>query len=144
MTNPVLLNNIAHKDLKVINRYGPEFGDNVSGVITFPTEYGDIQREYPILFRKDPSTNEFQSVALLGFNKDENLFLADDRWNASYIPGVVARGPFMIGFQTQEIDGELRKEPVIHVDMDNPRISNSEGESVFKEHGGNTPSLEQV
>lgn len=144
MTNPVLLNNIAHKDLKVINRYGPEFGDNVSGVIIFPTEYGDIQREYPILFRRDPVTNEFQSVALLGFEKNENLFLNESAWNASYIPGVVARGPFMIGFQEQETDGELRKEPVIHVDIDSSRISFTEGVAVFKEHGGNTPYLEQI
>ena len=44
---------------------------------TFPTEYGDIQREYPIFFRKDPRHGESLSVALLGFAQDENLFLQD-------------------------------------------------------------------
>ena len=41
MTNHVMLNNIAHKDLRVITRYSAEFGDNVGTVLTFPTEYGD-------------------------------------------------------------------------------------------------------
>lgn len=144
MTNTVLLNNIAHKDLKVITRYSAEFGDNVSGVLTFPTEYSDVQKEYPILFRKDPSTNEFQSIVLFGFAKDENLFLTAERWNADYIPAVVARGPFLIGFQKQERGGELRTEPVVHIDLDSPRISQTEGEAVFMKYGGNTPYLEHI
>lgn len=144
MTNHVLLNNIVHKDMRVITRYSPEFGDNVQAVLTFPTEFGDIQREYPILFRKDAESGEFQSIALLGLAREENLFLDDGRWSASYVPGIVARGPFLIGFQEQEVDGEIRKEPVVHVDLDNPRVSYTEGESVFLQHGGNTRYLTQV
>ena len=56
-----------------------------------PTEFADVQREYPIFFRKDPSTGEFTSFALLGFSKDENLFLEDGHWKAAYVPGVIAR-----------------------------------------------------
>lgn len=145
MTRYVLLNNVDHKDLRVITRFGPEFGDNVGLVLTFPTEYADVQREYPIFFRKDPATGEFQSIALLGFGKGENLFLENGRWNASYVPGIVARGPFLIGFQEQRVGGELRTEPVIHVDLDHPRISKSdEGERVFLPHGGNSPYLEHI
>lgn len=139
-----MLNNIAHKDLRVITRHGAQFGDNVGTVLTFPTEYGDVQREYPIFFRKDPQTGEFQSVALLGFAPDENLFLDGGGWNAAYIPGIVARGPFLIGFQTQDIGGETRREPVIHIDMENPRVSLVEGEPVFLPQGGNTRYLERI
>ena len=145
MTRTVLLNNVDHKDLRVVTRFGPEFGDNVGLVLTFPTEYADMQREYPIFFRKDPATGEFQSVALLGFSKDENLFLENGRWNASYVPGIIARGPFLIGFQEQQVGGELRKEPVIHVDLDHPRIRwNGEGEPVFLPHGGQSPYLQHI
>jgi len=144
MTKHVMLNNVAHKDLRVITRHGPEFGDNVGTVLTFPTEYADVQREYPIFFRKEPQTGEYQSIALLGFAKDENLFLENGRWNAAYIPGVIARGPFLIGFQEQLIEGDLRKEPVIHVDLDHPRISEVEGESIFLPHGGNSPYLDHI
>lgn len=144
MPRHVMLNNVTHKDLRVITRHGAEFGDNVGSVLTFPTEYGDIQREYPIFFRKDPQSGEFQSIALLGFQQDENLFLDDSGWNAAYIPAILARGPFLIGFQNQDRDGELRKEPVIHVDLDNPRISTTEGEPVFLPQGGNSRYLERI
>jgi hypothetical protein len=83
-------------------------------------------------------------VALLGLTKDENLYLDGDRWDAHYIPGVVARGPFLIGFQEREEGGEIRREPMIHVDMDHPRISETEGEPVFLEQGGNTRYLDRM
>jgi hypothetical protein len=142
MTRHVLLNNIAHKDLRVITRQGSEFGDNVGTVLTFPTEYADIQREYPIFFRKDAATGEYQSIALLGFSKDENVFLDEQGWHANYIPGIVARGPFLVGFQDPQADG--RPTPVIHVDMDNPRVSQTEGEPVFLPQGGNSRYIDRV
>src|SRR5262245_10239813 len=136
MAKHALLNNVAHKNLRVITRHSADLGDDVSSVVTFPTEWGDVQREYPILFRKDAATGEFLSVALLGFGEAENLFLDESGWNATYIPGIVARGPFLIGFQ--------REEPVIHVDLDHPRISATEGEPVFLPNGGNTRYLERI
>jgi hypothetical protein len=120
----------------VITRPAARFGDNVGSVLTFPTEYGDIQREYPIFFRKDPATSEYQSLALLGFKHDENLFLGEEGWSANYVPGVIARGPFLIGFQ--------KDKPVIHVDLDSPRISQTEGEPVFLPQGGNSPYIDHI
>jgi hypothetical protein len=139
-----LLNNVAHKDLRVVMRFGHEFGDDVGMVPAFPSEYAELQREYPIFFRKDRDSDEWQSVALLGFEQRENLFLRDGRWNAAYLPGAVAKGPFLIGFQEHHIDGELRKEPVIHVDMEHPRVSTSEGEAVFLPQGGNSAYLQHI
>jgi SapC protein len=144
MARHEMLNNVTHKDLRVITRHAAEFGDKLGSVLTFPTEYGDVQREYPIFFRKDAQTGEFGSVALLGFAKDENLFLDESGWHARYIPAVVARGPFLIGFQQQQVDGETRKEPVIHVDMEDARVSTTEGEPVFLPQGGNSPYLERI
>ncbi len=138
-----LLNNIAHRDLRVSTRFGAEFGDDVGMVQAFPTEFAELQREYPIFFRKD-AAGEFQAVALLGFDRQENLFLNQGNWNAYYLPGIVARGPFLIGFQEQQVDGQLRNEPVIHVDLDHPRIVAGQGEPVFLTHGGNSPYLEHV
>jgi hypothetical protein len=139
-----MLNNIQHKNLRVITRAGAQFGDNLGTVLTFPTEYADVQRDYPIFFRKDPASGEYSSVALLGLQKDENLYLEGDRWDAGYVPGVIARGPFLIGFQERNEGGELRQEPVIHVDLDHPRVNEAEGERVFLEHGGNSRYLENV
>ena len=139
-----LLNNVAHKDLRVVMRFGHEFADDIGMVLAFPSEYAELQREYPIFFRKDRDSGEWQSVALLGFEQRENLFLQDGRWNASYLPGAIARGPFLIGFQEQRVDGEPRREPVIHVDMEHPRVSSSDGEAVFLPQGGQSPYLQHI
>jgi hypothetical protein len=139
-----LLNNVAHKDLRVVMRFGQQFGDDIGLVPAVPTEYAEMQREYPIFFRKDRDSGDYQSVALLGFDGKENLFLAADRWNATYLPGAVAKGPFLIGFQEQTIDGERRRQPVIHVDLDHPRVSFTEGEAVFLPQGGHSPYLEHI
>lgn len=148
MSKHVLLNNINHKDLKVINGHSDRFGDNVGSVLTFPTEFGDAQLEYPIFFQKKPDSEQFQSIVLLGLKQDENLFLEKHEqgqiWNARYIPAIIVRGPFLIGFQDQSSDGGDEKAAVIHVNMEDPRINETEGASVFLEHGGNSPYLEQV
>jgi hypothetical protein len=145
MTKHVPLDNVTHKDLRVRQQFGAAFGDNVGTVPVFPTEFADVQREYPIFFRRDKNGQYF-AVALLGFSPEENLYLEGDRWDAVHVPAIVARGPFLIGFQERQEGGEVRQEPVIHVDMDSPRISQTpgEGEPVFLEQGGYSPYLQRV
>jgi len=144
MARDELLNNVTHKDLRVATRFGEAFGDAVGMVPAYPTEYAELVREYPIFFQKDGERGEYRSVVLLGFSSDENLYLQGEQWNAGYLPGHVAKGPFLIGFQEQNIDGELRNEAVISVDMEHPRINFDDGEPVFLPKGGNSPYLEQI
>ena len=139
-----LLNNIDHKDLKIIIERSAELGDNIWFTPTFPQEFRVLQNHYPIVFTKNTETGQFQAVALLGFEAGENLFLDENGWNARYIPLSIMRQPFLIGFQHAEKDGVAIKEMVVSVDMDNPRVNETEGQAVFLEHGGNTEYLEQV
>ncbi|MBB5518938.1 SapC family protein [Amphiplicatus metriothermophilus] len=142
MSRMALLNNIDHADLRVITRHAAEFGDNINQALVFPTEFEEVQREYPIFFRKDEN-GAFQSVALLGFDRGENLFLDENGWNARYVPAVQARGPFSIALRRGD-QADAAPEPMIHVDLDHPRLSETEGESVFLPQGGNSPYLERV
>ena len=57
---------------------------------------------------------------------------------------MVARGPFLIGFQEAQVDGEWRKSPVIHIDLDHPQVSETEGEPLFLKLGGNSPYLQEM
>lgn len=145
MTQYQLLDNLAHRDLRVLTRFGADLGDPMGLVPVWPTEFAEVQREYPIFFRKDEQ-GEFQAVALLGFDAGENLYLDGERWNASYLPGAVARGPFAIAFQERSVGGELQRDPVIHVDMAHPRIARDgdAGAAVFLPMGGHSPYLEHV
>jgi hypothetical protein len=135
MPKSVLLNNVEHKDLRVITRRGAEFGDNVMQCPTFPAEFRDIQACYPIVFRKTVDGLGFDPVALLGFQDGENLFIKGDRWDAPYLPMLIERQPFQIGINGTEL--------MVHIDIESPRISQADGQAVFKEHGGNSDFLER-
>jgi len=138
----VLLNNIDHKDLRVVTKRSAEYGDNVMYSYTFPFEFRNIQAHYPIFFQKDPSSDRYYPVAMFGFRQDENLFLTSEGWDAPYVPIVVERQPFLIGFEGGT--GGAEPQSVVHIDMESPRVSESDGERVFLEHGGNTPFLDRM
>ncbi|WP_188150871.1 SapC family protein [Teredinibacter waterburyi] len=143
MPDVKMLNNVDHQDLRIITKKSAAYGDNVIGSLIFPAEIAQAHKEYPIYFQKSPETGEFQLVALFGFADKENLFLTDDGWQADCIPALIQREPFMIGFQTEK--GADEKKAVLHIDMDSPRISNTEeGERVFLENGGNSPYLDHI
>lgn len=144
MPNIQLLNNVDHKNLRVITDRSAEYGDNQWFAPTFAHEFRNLQSHYPIVFTKNPETGQFQAVALLGFEVDENLYLTDEGWDAMYIPLSIVRQPFLIGFQQNSEEGVTSVEPVISVNMDSPRISETQGEPVFLEHGGNSEYLEQI
>jgi len=144
MARHVLLNNVDHKNLKVITERSAKYGDDVMYAMTFPLEFRSVQAHYPIFFHKDAENGKFYPVALFGFKAQENLFLTESDWDASYIPLTIVRQPFLIGIQQFEEDGMIKKQRVLHVDLDNPRLSETEGEALFLEYGGNTPYLEYV
>jgi hypothetical protein len=131
-----LLNNITHKDLRVITRRGAPWGDDVMSAPVTPEEFRSLQAHYPIVFQPDGS-GSFLPVALFGLKQGQNLFLTDDGWDADYLPLSMQRMPFSIGVA----DDELR----MMVDMASPRISsNGEGEAVFLPQGGMTDYIEKA
>jgi hypothetical protein len=144
MAQNVLLNDVAHRDLRVRSHYSAELGDKVATAMIVPTEFAELQREYPIFFRKEPGSDDFTAIVLLGLQKDENLYLDEKGWHASYVPAVLARGPFFIGFQEQKVEGESRQVPVILIDLDHPRVSKTDGEALFKPDGSNSPYLDRM
>lgn len=136
MAKPVLLNNIDHKDLRIITRHARGLDDSHAYVQTFAGEFRLLQAHYPIIFRKQSEAHPYEPVALFGFETDENLFLEEDRWDAPTLPLLVERLPFLIGREGDEL--------MIHIDVDSPRISTTEGEPIFLPHGGMSPYLEHV
>ena len=139
-----ILNNINHKDLKVDARPNPRYGDFVNRALVLTTEYADLHREFPILIHKDAETGALAGHAILGLDKDENLFVEDGEWQSQFIPATMARGPFSIGYQRREQDGGESTEIVVMVDEDDPRCGVAYGEEVFLEFGGESPYLEYV
>ena len=139
MSQYEVLDKEKHRRLRIRTGYGAALGDAVMYVMTYPMEFRDVQSCYPILFTKDPNTGGFFAAAVLGFEADQNLFLRDDGWDASYVPAMVQRQPFLIatGGKGDNVT------PVVSLDLDHPRVSQDEGEALFDTEGGATEFLRQ-
>ncbi len=133
-----VLNKEKHRHVRIKTGYGAALGDAAMFAMTYPMEFRDIQGCYPILFTKDPNTGGFFAAAVLGFEADENLFLEADSWDASYIPAVIRRQPFMIATGGEGDD----KAPVVSLDLEHPRVSENEGEALFDDDGNPTEFLQ--
>lgn len=147
-----VLNNIAHEHLQVNPRFAAELNDNVASTFTYVTEFVDVQKEYPILCRKNPESGEYQALVFFGFEKNENLFLTDMDptnqkncgWKADYVPAVMARGPFSIGIHREMVNGLEKHNPMVHIDVNHPKANCEDGQKLFLENGGNSPYLNHI
>ena len=68
MTNHALLDNITHKDLKILPGYRTGQGFDISTARVFPIEFSDLQMEYPIVLTRNKETGHFEPVVLLGLS----------------------------------------------------------------------------
>ncbi|KTE05358.1 SapC family protein [Sphingopyxis sp. H115] len=140
MTQHAVLDNRAHRELRVRAEAGANLGDGVMATLTVPNEFRNVQGHFPILFRREVDRNAFIAVALLGFESGENLFLNGDRWDARYRPLSLAIQPFLIG-RPATGDGPGQ----VHVDLAHPRIAtDGEGIRLFDTDGAPTPYLDQI
>jgi hypothetical protein len=133
-----LLNNITHKDLRVITQRGSQWGDDFMSAPVTVDEFRKLQAHYPIVFERDDKGG-FAPAVLFGLQAGQNLFLKDgEGWDADYLPLSVQRIPFSIGIAEGD---ELR----MMVDMASKRISQgAEGEAVFLPQGGTTDFTENA
>lgn len=135
MPNIALLNNVEHKQLRVITDRGAAYGDAIKSAQTFPAEFRILQSTYPIVFTPN-AEGGFDAVALFGFERGENLFLGPDGWDAPVIPLSIERLPFLIG---NTPDG-----PQVLVDLDSPRVSTTQGQAVYQSYGGTTEYMDRI
>ncbi len=88
----------------------------------------------------EDSDGGFQAVAILGLDRGENLFLSEGEWTSRYVPATLRRGPLFLGVGDEDQPGDA----AIVIDLDDPRVSDSEGEPLFLPHGGAAPFLQQA
>ncbi len=143
MTKFVLLDHKEHRDLKVITERSARYGDNVQYAMVHPFEFRDVVAHYPILFQKDRSSGRLFPLVLFGFDRDENLFLDDQGWDAPYVPIMIRREPFLIGLQRDPDNLETQR-AMISIDIESPRLSKTDGEALFDANGGATDFLKSV
>lgn len=137
MAKHVALNFENHSSLRVITDRSSEFGDNRMLAPVFPHEFRQVQANFPIVFVNEPQSERYRPVALFGLEANENLFLSNSTWEATYLPLSVRMPPFSIG---RGVGNRL----TVNIDKEHPRVNETRGEELFYSDGEHTPFLTQV
>lgn len=144
MSKIIVLNNVDHKNLKVDTRPESSKEIHVNRTLVHAVEIGELHKEFPLVFYKDPESGLTQLHAILGLEKDENLFVSENGWTSRYVPAILARGPFSLGYKKTAVGDKEQADPLICIDMDDSRVNTEQGDDVFLQFGGEAPYLEYV
>jgi hypothetical protein len=138
-----VLNNVDHANLYINSQFKPGCGYDFNLTSVFPIEYIRLQTHYPIFFTHDKENNFYQSVAMLGFEKDENLFL-ESKGLITALPLSIQRIPFYIGKRTKIENGIPVDKKNLTIDVSHPSVNQEHGNRIFLEHGGNSDYLNHI
>ena len=113
---------------------------NITAVPLSYTEFGAACRDYPIAFIAGPDGRGHVAMAVLGLEKEQNLFVTDDgAWDAGvYLPAYVRRYPFCMTRVT--VDGKEQPERIACVEK---RAISDKGEALHDASGNPTPAWEE-
>lgn len=137
------LNSVDHAFFRVERKYSADLGDNVMTCLVFTTEMRTLQGTYPLLMQRIEGVAGPMPVALMGLEKNENLFLdeSDSGWTTEIIPLMMQKGPFYIA-KEQDSSGATRN--VIALDEKHPKLGLENGERLFSDAGGHSDHLERI
>ncbi|HXF65415.1 MAG TPA: SapC family protein [Burkholderiales bacterium] len=101
------------------------------------TEFGAACRDYPIAFVSGDGGASFVAMAVLGLERDQNLFVtAEGAWDAAaYLPAYVRRYPFCMTRVT--VDGREQPERIACVEK---RAVSERGEPLYDAKGEPLPA----
>ena len=102
-------------------------------------EFARAAAIYPLVFLEDKASDDFRSVALMGLDAGENLFVGSDgAWAGSYIPAIIRRYPFALTKATEA------DRFIVCIDEASDLLSDTEGAAMFDEQGNPTQVIENV
>lgn len=133
---PVALDRVAHKSLKVTAPTDASFAASAHSIAVAGAEFVQVAKEFPIVFARD--NTRLIPVAVTGLKEAENLFVgADRKWKARYVPAFIRQYPFILA-QISET------EMTLCIDEASPSLSHDEGMPLFDEEGKNTSVLDNA
>jgi hypothetical protein len=143
MVNLVTLDSRAHRNLGVSRHTSPQTAQ-VDAVSVIPREFQRLVAHYPIFFTKSADSGRFEPAALLGFQKKENLFFVEGRWDVAYAPLQIQRQPFSLVPRRSEAPGGGQGSLDIAIDMSSSRVQTDEGERLFDDDGQPSKYLQSI
>lgn len=136
--NIVPITREAHKNKKVAPVKDFNFVSDVHIASVMVHEFSRLSSIYPIVFLENPENGGFKPVVLLGLEQGENLFVEDGKWNASYVPAIIRRYPFVLAKGSEE------NKYTVCIDEGSNLLNEEEGEALFNEDGEGSEVIERV
>lgn len=133
---PVQLNAQLHRHKRLKPLEDHSLLGGVNAVYLNVVEFAQASQAFPIIF-VPPTTAQPQisPMALLGLVANQNLFVENGHWDASYVPAFFRRLPYL----TAPLPGT--DQIGVYVDMQWPGLNDSEGEPLFTADGEQAPAL---
>ena len=135
MNRLIALDSAAHRQLRVDPAQVLAQASRLNMLPVVLGEFLKLCVHYPIVLTKNGATGQFTCIALFGFEKHENLFWKQDRWDALYVPLQVMRQPFFLG---------PGQDWGVCIDTMHAAVNQSLGDAIFDERGAETAYLQQV
>ena len=130
MANIVPVRKEQHQKLKLANARNIS---HVAGQHIIPVsaaEYAQASASFPIVFVKNPDSERFRSVAMLGLEAGENLFFQDEKWIALSMPQSISMVPFSLG-----IDPDKENTLTACIDLDSEFVGEDKDLALFEDDG---------
>ncbi|MBE0362375.1 hypothetical protein PULV_a2994 [Pseudoalteromonas ulvae UL12] len=132
------LHNVTHAKTKIKNGINTEFMKTQHLVPIVAHEFSRVANEYPIVYVKNAETGEFQPVAMLGLEPNENLFIKDGKWEGMYIPHALVRYPLALVANPED-----KEKLMVAIVQSSDLVNEEEGRELFDEKGEETEYLKR-
>ncbi|PCI79704.1 MAG: multidrug transporter [SAR86 cluster bacterium] len=138
MASPVALQNDKHAKLKITESgdYARYKDQHLIPIIA--PDFFTLCAEFPVVFVKDSTGDQFVPVAIMGLREGQNLYCQTEEWKAQVVPIRFSNAPFSI----VRIDAESDQLAVL-VDEESSMLSETKGTPLFKEDGERSEYLEK-
>lgn len=137
----VSLSPTAHKGLRVKQDGSVEYLNNTHIVKVYGPEYAKASIDYPIVFVKDPETQEFGSILIWGVEPGENVFIEKgNKWSGGFMPASVRCFPFTMSTSPNGEEDRL----YIGIYEDSSLLSKEDGELIFNDDGTETQWMTKI
>lgn len=133
---PISWERHGRKKIKTIQNF--DFAKDINMASIMVHEFSRASSTYPIVFVEDKRKDQFKPVVLLGLEDGENLFIQDDKWQASYIPAIIRRYPFALAATGEE--GRF----TVCIDEQSDLLTDLDGQALFNDNGEPAEPLERV
>lgn len=102
-------------------------------------EFSQAQTSYPIVIVKEPESNRYRAVAMLGLEVGENLYYAENKWQAIYVPQGASMVPFALG-----LDPEKERTLTACIDEESEFVGEDKENALFDAEGNETDYLKSI